>query len=301
MRCHSSNIAERNGYKDSPTGKLVLPFLKWPGGKRWLVPTLLSTVGRAECKTYYEPFLGGGAFFFALTPVCSVLSDINGDLINTYRHVKYQPLELIRRLQTMPVTKRTYDSQRKHVPPQALDRAVRFLYLNRTAFGGIYRLNQTGEFNVPFGGGERTPAPLWESDLLRKASQALRSSQLKVCDFEVAISRAGSGDLVYCDPTYTVSHNNGFIRYNEKNFCWGDQGRLARCCHEAAGRGATVIVSNAFHHEILQLFDPPCHFVVKRRSNLCPSVEYRRITEEYVFFFPSETSLLGHRHEPTSS
>src|SRR5207253_2469916 len=97
--------------------------------------------------------------------------------------------------------KATYDSLRNHVPKPALDRATRFLYLNRTAFAGMYRLNQRGEFNVPFGGGDRSPAPLWESGLLRKASWALRSCALRVCGFEVAMAGAGRGDLVYCDPT----------------------------------------------------------------------------------------------------
>ena len=256
------------------------------------MPTLLTTIRRFSFKTYYEPFLGGGALFFTLRPLCSVLSDINRDLINTYLQVKHHPSDLIRKLQTIPVTKKTYDFQRKHLPSQALELAVRFLYLNRTAFGGMYRLNQTGEFNVPFGGGERTPAPLWESGLLPKASLALQSSRLEVCDFEVVINRAESGDLVFCDPTYTVAHNNnGFIRYNEKNFSWADQDRLARCCHEAAGRGATVIVTNAFHRDILRLFDPPHHFIVSRHSSLCPKVEYRRVTEEYVFVFPSDSFL----------
>ena len=295
-------MPECNSYGELLTTKPGLPFLKWPGGKRWLAPTLLTTIRRSEFRTYYEPFLGGAALFFALKPGHSVLSDINHDLINTYRQVKHHPSDLIRRLQTIPVNKRTYDSQRKHLPHRALDRAVRFLYLNRTAFGGMYRLNQTGKFNVPFGGGERTPAPLWKSGLLRKASRALRSSKLEVCDFEVVINQAESGDLVYCDPTYTVAHNNnGFIRYNEKNFSWTDQNRLARCCHEAASRGATVIVSNAFHLDILRLFDPPRHFIVSRHSRLCPRVEYRSVTKEYVFVYPADAVLITRCDDLASS
>ena len=165
-----------NGYGELLTTKPRLPFLKWPGGKRWLAPTLLTTIRRSEFRTYYEPFLGGAALFFALKPGHSVLSDINHDLINTYRQVKYHPSDLIRRLQTIPVNKRTYDSQRKHLPHRALDRAVRFLYLNRTAFGGMYRLNQTGKFNVPFGGGERTPAPPLE---IRAPAKSLPCSSVK--------------------------------------------------------------------------------------------------------------------------
>ncbi len=271
--------------------KPVLPFLKWPGGKRWLVPILLTTIQPTKFKTYYEPFLGGGAFFFALNPASAVLSDVNSDLINTYRQVRYRPSVLIRQLQMLPVTRQTYESQRRHSPKRSLDRAVRFLYLNRTAFGGIHRLNQRGEFNVPFGGGERTPKPLWQSGLLQRAARALRSSTLKVCDFELAISEADCGDLVYCDPTYTVAHNNnGFVRYNENNFSWADQRRLAKCCRQASRRGATVIVSNAASPDVLELFDPPRHFTVSRSSNLCPRVEYRRATEEYLFVFSSDTT-----------
>src|SRR5688572_5126671 len=114
------------------------PFLKWPGGKRWLVPALLDEVQTSECETYYEPFLGGGALFFALHPQRAVLSDINHDLINTYRQVKNRPSDLVKRLRRMPVNKRTYDSLRIQSGGRALDQAVRFLYLNRTAFAGMY-------------------------------------------------------------------------------------------------------------------------------------------------------------------
>lgn len=263
------------------------PFLKWPGGKRWLVPALLGEIESCKSKTYYEPFLGGGALFFAIRPQRAVLSDINHDLINTYRQVKNRPWDLLKRLRNLPVNKPTYDSLRAQLGESVVDQAVRFLYLNRTAFAGMYRLNGKGEFNVPFGGGERTPAPLWEYDLLTKASRALRCSELRTHDFGIVMAEAGSGDLVYCDPTYTVAHNNnGFIRYNEKNFSWADQKRLAASCREASQRGAKVIVSNAFHKGVLDLFTPPIHFTVRRHSRLCPRVEHRVPTEEYVFIFP---------------
>jgi DNA adenine methylase len=216
------------------------------------------------------------------------LSDINADLINVYRQVKYYPRELVSRLQRMPVNEETYDRTREQQAGKVLDRATRFLYLNRTAFGGMYRLNRAGRFNVPFGGGERTTAPLWEYDLLETAARALRSAQLHANDFEPAMSAATEGDFVYCDPTYTVAHNNnGFIRYNERNFSWDDQMRLARCCREAASRGATVAVSNAYHHDVLRLFAPPGHTVIGRTSRLCPQIEHRRDVEEYLFVFPA--------------
>ena len=268
-------------------GVWVRPFLKWPGGKRWLVPLLRELIEGIDFKTYREPFLGGGALFFALRPKSAVLSDVNEDLINTYRQVKYRSQLLLDTLRELPIDQTTFDRLRRSSDGSPLQRATRFLYLNRTAFGGMYRLNQRGEFNVPFGGGERTTAPLWEYDLLHSAAKVLRRAQLRAADFEAAISEARKGDLVYCDPTYTVAHNNnGFVRYNERNFSWDDQRRLAQSCRSAASRGVCVIVSNAYHREVLHLFEPPRFIAVSRTSRLCPQTEHRRSIDEYVFFFP---------------
>ena len=224
----------------------VDPFLKWPGGKRWLVPRLLELIGDMAFNRYFEPFAGGAALFFALQPRSAVLSDVNADLINTYRQVRRHAHEITRRLRQLSVDRETYYDLRSQEPKDKIDRAVRFLYLNRTAFGGIYRLNHQGRFNVPYGGGQRSPAILWERDLLRPAARVLRRSELKADDFQLVLQEAGAGDLVYCDPTYTVSHSdNGFVRYNESNFRWEDQRRLAEVCEELRARGVTVLVSNA--------------------------------------------------------
>lgn len=268
------------------------PFLKWPGGKRWLVPQLLKLIENYDYSTYREPFLGGGALFFTLQPKRSVLSDINSDLINTYRQVKYHADVLLKELRRLPIDQATYRRVRDSSPMSRLQRAARFLYLNRTCFGGMYRLNQQGQFNVPFGGGERTTAPLWEHDLVTSSARALRGARLLALDFEQALAEAEAGDLVFCDPTYTVAHNNnGFIRYNERNFSWEDQKRLSRSCHAAANRGALVIVSNAYHQEVLDLFAPPRYFVAARTSCLCPKVKHRRLVAEYVFVFPSRMPM----------
>jgi len=201
--------------------------------------------------------------------------------------VKYHRKTIVDRLLPYPINQETYDKFRETIANRPLERAIRFLYLNRTAFGGMYRLNQLGMFNVPFGGGERTTAPLWKYGLLSNAAKALRRAKLKHCDFEIAMSTATTGDLVYCDPTYTVAHNNnGFVRYNERNFSWKDQERLARAARNAAERGAVVIVSNAFYDEIIKLFSPPEHVIISRKSRLCPQVRFRRPVDEYLFIFP---------------
>ncbi len=155
--------------------------------------------------------------------------------------------------------------------------------MNRTAFGGMYRLNRKGHFNVPFGGGQRTPEPLWRDGLLLKASAALASTEMLSADFEQLLLDAGEGDLVYCDPTYTVAHNNnGFIRYNERNFSWADQVRLAGLSAQAARRGATILVSNACHQEIRELYPSADVHLLDRQSLLCPRSNKRRGTQEYL-------------------
>ena len=103
---------------------------------------------------------------------------------------------------------------------------------------------------------------------------------------EPAVAAAARTDLVYCDPTYTVAHNNnGFIRYNERNFSWEDQKRLARCCRAAADRGATVLVSNAYHQDVFEVFNPPDYRIVTRVSRLSPNTEHRRTVEEFLFLY----------------
>ena len=148
----------------------------------------------------------------------------------------------------------------------------------------MYRLNQKGQFNVPFGGGQRRPDPLWTADLLLTASRALQGVRLGCGDFEVTLQGARRGDLVFCDPTYTVTHNNnGFIRYNESNFRWADQQRLATVCAQLRSKGVTMIVTNAFHEEVRRLYRDSDTYVVDRPSLLCPSPEKRRLTKEYLF------------------
>jgi DNA adenine methylase len=229
--------------------------------------------------------------FFYLNPKIALLSDINADLVNTYYHVKNSPKELIQQLQHLPVDTETYSRFRRARPTYPLEQAVRFLYLNRTAFGGMYRVNQEGHFNVPFGGGQRTPEILWRDGLLLAAAKVLSRATVYTADFEAILDETGAGDLVYCDPTFTVAHNqNGFIRYNERNFSWHDQLRLAQACHRARERGACILISNAFHHEIAALYPDAQAIVVTRMSVLCPDPAKRHLTQEYLFLLHPDCS-----------
>jgi len=259
----------------------MIPFLKWPGGKRWISETLAGLVREQLVGTYYEPFLGGGSVFFTLRPERAVISDVNTDLINTYEMVRDRAPDVIRRLKRLRVNRETFNRLRAAEPSDALERAVRFLYLNRTAFGGIYRVNREGKFNVPFGGGERTPEILWRQSLLVGASELLAGVHIRHADFEPMIDLAQRGDVVYCDPTYTVAHeNNGFVRYNERNFSWADQVRLAGAARRASARGAAVFVSNAEHRCIRRLYGEGAFRVLERNSRVSSDVRKRRPVRE---------------------
>jgi len=263
----------------------VQPFLRWAGGKRWLVPHLMEILSKKQFNRYLEPFLGGGAVFFGFGFKSAVLSDINNDLINTYIQVRDNPDKLRAKLSIMTADRETYYQIRRARPKEQMDIAARFLYLNRTAFAGIYRVNKNGDFNVPYGGEERTLAPLWNRDLISKASEALQGVSILTQSFEETLSQTHKGDLVYCDPTYTVAHNdNGFRRYNEKIFSWRDQELLAQYAHQAVQKGATVVVSNAYHPDIELLYKGFKAIVVERSSRLCPDIKKRRLTQEYLFF-----------------
>lgn len=269
--------------RDSTLLEPQRPFLKWLGGKRWLTPIIAERLPEASFNRYFEPFLGGGAFYFHFRLVPAALSDINADLVNTFIQVRDRPETLVARLKKLRADADTYYEMRRTYPKTGIEKAVRFLYLNRTAFAGVYRINKQGRFNVPFGNYADGLGRLWKDDLLVKASCALQEAEIACCDFEVAIERAGVGDLVYCDPTYVTAHNNnGFRKYNEKSFSWSDQERLALACRRAVDRGAAVIVSNACHDEIRYLYQDFEAIVVERPSVVCPTPSKRRIVKEYV-------------------
>jgi DNA adenine methylase len=263
------------------------PFLKWPGGKRWAANEIARIVSDFLSGTYYEPFLGGGSVFFSLRTRKAVLSDVNPDLINVYAQVKSCVEEVIRELKKLPVSREDYYRIRAARPRDPLHKAVRFLYLNRTAFAGMYRVNARGEFNVPYGGGDRGPALLWHHSLLEGGSAMLKHSAVLCADFEQSLLKAKKGDVAYCDPTYTVAHDqNCFRRYNELNFSWADQVRLASAAIAAGKRGATVLVSNAHHASIRELHKRATETRVLTRFSCVPrDPAKRRIVKEYLFVY----------------
>lgn len=255
-------------------------FLKWPGGKRWLVRQHVSLFPFSY-RRYIEPFLGGGSIFFHLAPQRAVLSDTNCELISAYRCLRDSPKAVEKRLIGLHKehSEETYYRLRRSNPVDKVGRAVRFIYLNRTCFNGMYRVNLKGEFNVPIGTKTSVAFP---DGFLHAISSSLQRASIKVADFEESIDKSMSGDFVFVDPPYTMMHNkNNFVKYNANLFSWSDQLRLAEAIRRAARRGAAVMLSNADHHSIRELYaNFGYQYRVSRSSVLAANASHRRKTSE---------------------
>lgn len=232
------------------------PFLKWAGGKRWLTSQNNDFLpDPTTFNRYFEPFLGGGAVFFYLSPVTGFLSDLNSDLVNCYQIIRsdWRALNTELKRYQRHHSEEFYYQIRSYRPVNPIYKAARFIYLNRTCWNGLYRVNKKGEFNVPIG--TKTKVIL-ETDDFEKLAERLINFEILVSDFENIIDRAERDDFVFIDPPYTVKHNlNGFIKYNETLFSWDDQIRLRNAVKRAAQRGAKVLILNADHRSLRELYE----------------------------------------------
>lgn len=258
------------------------PLIKWAGGKRWLVNKFDYLLPKTdEFNKYVEPFVGGGSLFFHIEPQKAIINDINKELIITYNQIKENYIQIKDQLCILNDihSKETYYRIRSEKPELNLDIAVRFLYLNRTCWNGLYRVNQKNEFNVPIG--TKTKLIL-ESDDFEKASKVLEKTKIFSEDFEKVISKAREDDFLFLDPPYTVKHNhNGFIKYNEKLFTWQDQIRLKNAVDRAIKRGVKVLILNADHESIRELYQNVGEFhFLERASVIAGKKENRGIYSE---------------------
>jgi DNA adenine methylase len=229
--------------------------------------------------------LGGGSIFFSQNvKYTSFLSDINEDLINCYNQVKLNPLEIISTIKKLPQSKEMFYEMRSKKIINNLDRAVRFIYLNKTSFNGVYRVNLKGEYNVPYG--KKTFNIDILSELINSCSLKLRNSKIYKSDYSSSILNITKNDLIYIDPPYTITHNNnGFIKYNEKLFSIVDQYKLSQQIKYIKEKGAYYILSNAHHPDILKIYDKYGDKVIKlsRKSLISSSVKSRTSYDEYLF------------------
>ena len=251
------------------------PILKWAGGKRWLVQSH-PHVFPIDFDRYIEPFAGSAAVFFHLKPTRAILADTNGALIECYAAIRedWSKVSRLLRLHQRQHSNEYFYSVRSSAPRQRFSRAARLIYLNRTCFNGLYRVNKKGEFNVPKGSKD---AVVLATDDFQAWAEALTRADLITSDFEAIIDRAGEGDFVFVDPPYTVTHNlNGFVKYNEVLFSWDDQVRLVNSLRRALLRGASILATNADHPAIRKLYRCGFRFHSLERQSLIASSADRR-------------------------
>ncbi|QKJ29365.1 Dam family site-specific DNA-(adenine-N6)-methyltransferase [Mucilaginibacter mali] len=258
------------------------PFLRWAGGKTWLVK-YLTKVKESKFNNYHEIFLGGGATFFFLKPQNhSYLSDLNIELIKTYQTLKDDVEGVIRELKNFRNEEAYYYKVRETVFNDKLEQAAQFIYLNQTSFNGIHRVNTRGKYNVPYGFRKKD---FLDSEGLRAASSALFNTTISNGDFYSTIDNIKAKDLVFLDPPYTVSHNNnGFIEYNEKIFQLSDQRRLSRMIDDIKKKDAYYILTNAAHNTIKEIFEKGDTRIELTRANAIGGAKAQRgQTSELIF------------------
>lgn len=233
--------------------KITKPFLRWAGGKKWLLKELTKFVDMKNYNSYHEPFVGGGAVYFHLSPQIAKISDSNKELIDTYEVIKNNPEEVINHIKSFERSKEFYYSIRNKKYSTGSEEAARFIYLNQMSFNGLYRVNQKGEYNVPYGYRDKYQ---FDYDNLLRVSSLLKNTKITHQDFKESIANINSNDLVFLDPPYTVTHNsNGFIHYNKKLFSLEDQYNLSDAIKTIKSVGAYYILTNAAHQTIREIFD----------------------------------------------
>jgi DNA adenine methylase len=234
------------------------PFVKWVGGKSQLLPELLSRIPE-NYGSYFEPFVGGGALFFALQPEKAFLSDVNAELINSYRIVKSNVNKLINELENH-IYEKDYYYKIRHIDRESIyktwsniEKAARIIYLNKTCFNGLYRVNSKGEFNTPFG--KYSNPKIVDAPNLKACSKALKGVELKKSSFVDVLDKAEKGDFVYFDPPYVpVSDTAYFTSYNENGFGPNEQKLLRDVCVELDKKGVYFLASNSSADFVKKLY-----------------------------------------------
>jgi len=255
----SSNSAEAPPLpSDSTERSSCRPFLKWAGGKTQLLPHLVHRIPNSFNR-YIEPFIGGGALFFALQPRISLLADCNQELINCYQVVRSDVEALIEELKIFRYEKEMYyevrewDRRADFGQMSRVKRAARLIYLNKTCFNGLYRVNSKGHFNVPFG--SYTDPTIVDPENLRACSSVLQRAIIQTGNFEQILEIAETGDFVYFDPPYApTSDTADFTSYSKDGFDDSAQELLLLVCLQLNQRGVKWMVSNSNTPIIQELY-----------------------------------------------
>ena len=239
---------------------LVKPFLKWAGGKRLLLPYIRKYIPK-EFNIYFEPFVGTGAVFFDIQPSTSVINDINDELINCFNVIKYLPDELCISIKKHENNKEYYykirelDRTNNYNEISNIEKASRAIYLNKTCYNGLYRVNSKGQFNTPFGN-YKNPQIIRKSTIFAiNRYLNLNNIEIKNVDFEDATQSAGDFDFVYFDPPYDpISITSSFTGYSLSQFNKKDQIRLYENINRLTSKGCKVMLSNSSTDFIKNLY-----------------------------------------------
>lgn len=241
--------------------KLVQPVLKWAGGKRQLINEIFKYIPSKGIKTYYEPFLGGGAVLFQLQPKKAVVNDTNSQLVNVYSVIKENVEELIEDLakhkneENYYYTVREMDRTGELETMSEIERASRIIFLNKTCYNGLFRVNSRGEFNTPFG--KYKNPNITNEIVLRAVSNYLNNNNVKFLnvDFEEAVKGIRKDSFVYFDPPYhPLSDSSSFTGYTLDGFDKDDQIRLKKLCDKLNQKGVKFLLSNSSAPFILDLY-----------------------------------------------
>jgi DNA adenine methylase len=249
---------------------LLQPFLKWAGGKRQLLPEIRKYIPK-RYNIYFEPFIGAAAVLFDLQPPTAIINDANAELINCYQMIKDKPEELIkaarkhRELNTKEYfyKLRGLDRKKEFQDLAPVERAARIIYLNKTCFNGLFRVNSNGQFNVPYGD-YKNPS-IVDEVVIRATSRYFNEMLIQISndDFEAAVSGAERGDFVYFDPPYDpVSDTASFTGYDVNGFDKNEQRRLKKVCDELSKKKCKVLVSNSATDFIKELYSDKTQYTI---------------------------------------
>jgi DNA adenine methylase len=250
--------------------------IRWAGSKRRLLPRL-AQYWSEDCTRYVEPFVGSAALFFLLRPGSAILGDINGELVNALAQLSRHPKRLHSSLVALPRSRRLYEDYRRQSPMglSRFDRAVRFFYLNRYCFNGLYRTNTQGRFNVPYAPARSGRFPPIERFV--ECGRLLRRASLREVDFEELIrAEVGRADFVYLDPPYAVANRRLFRQYGPDTFGLQDIDRLGSILQHIDSVGARFVLSYADSVEARRLFGKWYYRRVRVQRNVAGFAASRR-------------------------
>lgn len=253
----------------------IKPVLKWVGGKRQLLSEIKPLIP-TKFNKFYEPFVGAGAVIFDLLPSKAVINDLNTELINVYKTIKEQPDELIELLKEhMENNNKEYFYQIRELDRQAeydnlsdIYKASRTIYLNKTGFNGLYRVNKSGQFNTPWG--RYVNPKILDADNILNMNEYFNENDIEILntDYKEVLNSVSKGDFVYLDPPYLpISSSSAFVSYTADGFGEKEQVELKETCDMLNDMGVKFLLSNSYHPFLLDLYkDYNIKFVEARRS-----------------------------------